>query len=117
MAVIELTKEVFEEKISNIGGEFEFKGDKPVLIDFFAAFCQPCKMVGPIVEELAEEYKDKIDVYKINTENEGELAQIFGIQSIPSLLFIPIDGEPQMAVGALPKESFKKAFKEIFNIE
>jgi len=114
---IELTMELFKEKVSELDGEFKFKGDKPALIDFWAPWCNPCKMVGPIVEQLSEEYAGKIDVYKVNTEEQGELASIFGIQSIPSLLFIPLEGQPQMAVGALPKESFKQAFKDIFGIE
>jgi thioredoxin 1 len=115
---IELTKELFEEKVADLStGEFNFKGDKPALIDFWAEWCGPCKMVGPIVEELSQEYEGQIDIYKLDTEAEPELAAQFGIQSIPSLLFIPSEGQPQMAVGALPKDTFKKAFKDIFNID
>jgi len=114
---MELTKELFQEKIADLEGEFKFKGDKPVLIDFFADWCGPCKMVAPVIEELSKEYDSKIDIYKINTETEPELAMAFGIQSIPSLLFIPVNGEPQMAQGALPKNTFKKIFAELFNIE
>lgn len=115
--IIELTKELFEEKISDFGKEFKFKGDKPVMIDFFAPWCNPCKTIAPIVEELAIEYKDKIDIYKLNTEDEPGLASLFGIQSIPSMLFIPIDKEPQMSIGAISKESFKTAFKDILGVE
>jgi thioredoxin-like negative regulator of GroEL len=74
-------------------------------------------MVAPILEELAEEYKGKVDVYKVDTEDQRELSAMFGIQSIPSLLFVPTDGQPQMAMGALPKDTFKKAFKDVFNVE
>ena len=114
---IELTKELFEEKISELDGEFKFKGDKPAVIDFWAGFCQPCKMVAPIIEELSKEYKDKIDIYKLDTEVQPELAAAFGIQSIPSILFIPLEGQPSMSQGAIPKESFQKVFQEIFGIE
>jgi len=74
-------------------------------------------MVAPILEELSEEYAGKVDIYKVNTEEEQELAAVFGIQSIPSLLFVPLNGQPQMALGALPKETFKRAFKEVLNVE
>ena len=87
------------------------------MIDFYADWCMPCKMVAPILEELKEEYGDKLDIYKIDTEQERELAGIFGIQSIPSLLFVPRDGQPQMAMGALPKETFQKAIKDVLNVE
>lgn len=110
-----LTKETFIEKISELDN-FKFKGDKPVFIDFYADWCGPCKMVGPIVEELAEEYKDKVDVYKINTDEEAELASAFGIQSIPTLIFIPMNGEIKSAMGAVPKSTLKKAFQEILGV-
>lgn len=114
-----LTKESFKEKIFNFeeNKDWKFEGEKPALIDFYADWCQPCKMVAPILEELAEEYKGKIDIYKIDTEDQKELAAMFGIQSIPSLLFIPVDGQPQMAAGALPKETFKKAFADVLKVE
>jgi thioredoxin len=113
-----LTLETFKTKVFNyeVNQDWKFEGDKPCLIDFYANWCGPCKMVAPILEELAEEYKGKIDIYKVNTEEEQQLAAMFGIQSIPSLLFVPVDGQPQMALGALPKDTFKKAFKDIFNI-
>lgn len=117
MATINLTKELFEEKISDLGSDFNFKGDKPAMIDFWAEWCGPCKMVGPVLEELSDEYEGKIDIYKLNTEEQGELAAAFGIQSIPSILFIPTEGQPQMSVGALPKEKFKTAIADIFDVE
>lgn len=98
------------------GGEWSFKGTKPAIIDFYADWCNPCKMVAPILEELSNEMPN-VDFYKINTEDQNELAAVFGIRSIPSLLFIPVTGQPSMAMGALPKDAFKKAIKDIFNIE
>ena len=91
--------------------------DKPVLVDFSAEWCQPCKMVAPVLEELQSEYGDKIVIYKVDTEDQRELAGLFGIQSIPSLLFVPKDGQPQMAMGALPKDTFKKAIADVLKIE
>ena len=114
-----LTNETFKEKVFNyeINKEWKFEGEKPCLIDFYADWCGPCKMVAPILEELSAEYGDKLDIYKVDTEAQRELASVFGIQSIPSMLFVPLGGQPQMAMGALPKESFKKAFKEVLNVE
>ncbi len=114
-----LTKETFLEKVFDYTNnkEWEFKGDLPCIIDFWADWCQPCKMVGPILEELSEEYAGKINVYKINTEEQQELAGVFGIKSIPSLLFCPVNDKPQMAVGALPKESLKEAIQNVLLTE
>ncbi|MGD9993617.1 MAG: thioredoxin [Salinivirgaceae bacterium] len=114
-----LTQETFKEKVFNFeqNKEWKFEGELPCIIDFYADWCGPCKMVAPILEELAEEYKGKVDVYKVDTEDQRELSAMFGIQSIPSLLFVPKDGQPQMAMGALPKDTFKKAFKDVFNVE
>lgn len=111
----QMTKELFEEKISDLS-EFKFKGDKPVLIDFYADWCGPCKMVSPVVDALSSEYEGKIDMYKVNTDQEQELSAAFGIQSIPSFLFIPLSGQPQMVKGAIPKTTFKQAFKDLFDI-
>ena len=114
-----LTAETFKEKVFNYAEnkEWKFEGEKPALIDFYADWCQPCKIVAPILEELSDEYKEKLNIYKVDTESERELAAIFGIQSIPSILFIPSDGQPQMAMGALPKDTFKKAIKDVLNVE
>jgi thioredoxin len=114
-----LTKDTFRTKVFDFekNKEWKFEGDKPCLIDFYADWCAPCKMVAPILEELSKEYKGKIDIYKVNTEEERELSSMFGIQSIPSLLFVPVEGQPQMAMGALPKDVFEKAFKDVFNIQ
>jgi len=102
-----LTKESFMEKIFNYeeSKEWSYKGDLPSVIDFYADWCGPCKMIAPVIEELSDEYKGRVNFYKIDTEAQQELAAMFGIQSIPSLLFIPKEGKPQMAAGALPKET------------
>jgi thioredoxin len=115
MALEHLTKETFISKVFDFENnqEWKFAGELPCLIDFYADWCGPCKMVAPILEELAEEYKGKINIYKVDTEEEQELAGVFGIRSIPSLLFCPATGSPQMAMGALPKDSFKKAIDDI----
>jgi len=106
----QLTKDTFLEKVFDYekNKEWKFQGELPAVIDFYADWCGPCKMVAPIIEELSEEYEGKVNFYKINTEEQQELAAAFGIQSIPSLLFIPLDGSPQMAAGALPKDTFKQ---------
>lgn len=110
-----LTKETFLQKVLDYENkqEWEYQGELPAIIDFYADWCQPCKIVAPILEELAEEYKDKIVIYKVDTEEEQELAAVFGIRSIPSILFIPLNDRPQMAVGALPKETFKEIIEDI----
>lgn len=114
-----LTSETFKNKVFDyeINKEWKFAGELPALIDFYADWCGPCKMVAPILEELAGEYEGKLNIYKIDTEDQRELASMFGIQSIPSLLFIPKEGQPQMAMGALPKDTFKQAIKEVLNVE
>jgi thioredoxin 1 len=98
---IPLTYETFKTKVFDFEKhqEWKFEGDKPCLIDFWAAWCGPCRMIAPILEELSEEYKDQINIYKVDTEAEQELAAMFGIRSIPSLLFVPMNGKPQMAAG------------------
>jgi thioredoxin len=110
-----LTKQSFLEKVFNyeVNKEWKFEGELPCIIDFYADWCQPCKMVAPILEELAKEYEGKINIYKIDTEAEQELAGAFGIRSIPSILFCPKEGQPQMSMGALPKDSLKQAIEEI----
>jgi thioredoxin len=114
-----LTNETFKNKVFNyeVNKDWKFEGSLPVLVDFYADWCGPCKMVAPILEELAAEYDGKLHIYKVDTEQEQELASMFGIQSIPSLLFIPKEGQPQMAKGALPKDSFKQAFKDVLQVE
>jgi thioredoxin 1 len=110
-----LTKETFKQKVFDFetNKEWKFNGTIPCIIDFYADWCGPCKMVAPVLEELSEEYKGKVDIFKVDTEAEQELAAIFGIQSIPSILFVPVEGQPQMAMGALPKDSFKQIISEV----
>lgn len=106
-----LTKETFLTKVFDYekNQDWKFNGELPAIIDFWAPWCGPCRMVGPVLEELSEEYNGKINVYKVNTDEEQELGAVFGIRSIPSILFVPMEGQPKMAVGALPKESIKQA--------
>lgn len=110
-----LTKETFLQKVFNyeVNKEWKYEGELPCIIDFYADWCMPCKMVAPVLEELAKEYEGKINIYKVDTEEEQELAAVFGIRSIPSLLFCPKNGQPQMAMGALPKETFKSAINDV----
>jgi thioredoxin len=114
-----LTKQTFLDKVFDYENnkEWKFAGNKPAIIDFWAEWCAPCRMVAPVLEELSEDYKDQINIYKVNTEQEQELAAAFGIQSIPSLLFIPVDDKPQMAAGALPKDSFVKIIDEVLKVK
>lgn len=110
-----LTKDTFLAKVFNYeqNKDWKFEGELPCLIDFYADWCQPCKMVAPILEELSKEFDGKINIYKIDTEDQTELAAAFGIRSIPSLLFCPKDGQPQMAMGALPIESMRQAINDV----
>ena len=118
-----LNLNTFKEKVCECGfggsgeSKWAYKGAIPAVIDFYADWCGPCKMVTPILEELSKEYEGKLHIYKINTETEQELAGIFGITSIPSILFIPLEGQPQMSAGAMPKNQFKKLFKDILGVE
>ncbi len=114
-----LTKQEFLDKVFNFekNKEWKFEGNVPCLIDFYADWCQPCKMVAPILEELSDEYGDKINIYKVNTEDERELSAAFGIRSIPSMLFCPAEGEPQMATGALPKQNLEQIISEVLKVE
>ena len=112
---IHMNKEMFIERVMDFETNKEqwvYRGDKPAVIDFYADWCKPCKLIAPIMDELAEEYKGQIYVYKVDTQVERELASIFGIRSIPAVLFIPMEGKPQMSTGALPKETFKSAIDD-----
>jgi len=113
-----LTKDTFIEKVFDFETkkEWEYKGDLPAIIDFFADWCGPCKMVAPVLETLSKEFEGKLKVYKVNTDKEPELSAAFGIQSIPSFLFIPVGNQPQMAMGALPKATFQSAIKDVLGV-
>jgi len=110
-----LTKETFKEKVFDFekNKEWMYEGKLPCIIDFYADWCSPCRMLAPVLEDLSNEYAGKIDAYKVNTEDEQELSSVFGIRSIPSLLFCPAEGQPQMLMGALPKQSLKQAIDDI----
>lgn len=113
---IQLTRADFLKKVADFEKNSEawvYLGDKPAIIDFYADWCGPCKMIAPVLEELAKEYEGKLYIYKVNTEVEQQLAAEFGIRSIPSLLFVPMEGAPQMAQGALPKDALKQAIDEV----
>jgi len=120
MGTIQLNKETFLAKVMNYETnptEWKYLGDKPCIIDFYADWCGPCKAVAPVLEDLAKEYDGKIYIYKVNTDEQQELAQVFGIQSIPTIYFCPMEGDPQMAMGALPKATIKQAIAEVLKVQ
>lgn len=111
-----LTKADFLARVANFEAnprEWVFLGKRPCIVDFYADWCGPCKMIAPILEELAKTYRDKIDIFKVDTEKEHELSAIFGIRSIPTLLFCPLDDKPQIAQGAMGKEGFIEIIDEL----
>lgn len=108
---IELTKATFLEKVFDYEKNPEkwtYNGDKPAIVDFYANWCGPCRMTAPILKDLAAEYGDEIYIYKVNVDKETELAALFGARSLPMFLFIPMDEDPQVGMGALPKRSFRE---------
>jgi len=110
-----LTEQTFKLKVMDYEKnpqQWIFEGDMPAIVDFYADWCKPCRMIAPILEELAVEYEGKIKIYKVDTEAQRELAAIFGITSLPTVLFIPMQGKPSSQKGALPKESYKKIIDE-----
>lgn len=116
MATINLTKEGFLQKVADYEKNpdtWKFLGDKPALIDFYAPWCGPCKMLSPVLEELSEEYASKVDIYKVNVDEQEELSSVFRIRSVPTLIFVPLEGHPQMVSGALPKQQLVQAFDEL----
>jgi thioredoxin len=96
--------------------DWQYAGELPAIVDFYAQWCGPCKMLGPVLEELSAKYDGKIKVYKVDTDAESELSGAFGISSVPSLLFIPKEGQPRMALGALPKTQLEKAISEVLGV-
>lgn len=112
--VEELTLQTFNQKVAKTDTQdWKFLGKRPAIIDFYATWCGPCKKMSPILSELAKEYAGKIDIYKVDVDKERDLATLFGIRSLPTLLFIPLNGQPAMTQGALPKEDLKKAIDEV----
>jgi thioredoxin 1 len=114
MGTITMSAQDFKEKVFNydVEQEWKYSGSVPAIIDFYADWCGPCKMIAPILEDLAIEYDGKLVIYKVDTDKETELASVFGIQSIPMLLFIPMEGQPMMQRGAIPKTAFKEVIEE-----
>lgn len=112
---IVLNTKSFSEKVFDFNNETEwkYKGDKPAIIDFWAAWCGPCRRVAPLLEEIAAEYGGEIYVYKVNVDEEVELARAFGIRSIPTILFVPMEGTPQASLGAVPKNQLKESVETL----
>ncbi len=111
-----ITKQDFIREVADYEAnpnEWKFLGKRPALIDFYATWCGPCKMLAPVLDELSEEYDGRVDIYKVNVGEEEELSALFGIRSVPSLLFIPMGGQPQMAQGAMPKSALKDAIENV----
>ena len=110
-----LTLDTFKKKIFNWdeSKDWKYKGDLPCIIDFYADWCGPCKMVAPVLEEIAKDYEGKVNIFKIDTEEQQELAGVFGISSIPTIMFCPMDGQPQAAAGALPKSAIESAINDV----
>jgi thioredoxin 1 len=113
-----LIKSTFLQKVFDYekNKDWKFEGDLPAVVDFWAPWCGPCRMVGPIIDELSTELAGKVNFYKINVDDEQELAGIFGVRSIPSILFIPKEGKPKMSIGALPKEALIAAIAKELSV-
>ncbi len=116
---VKLNTADFKQKVFNYEAnkEWKFEGERPAIVDFYADWCGPCKMVSPVLDKISEEYAGKLDVFKVNTDEEQELSAVFGIQSIPTILFVPAEGQPQAAMGALPKAAIEKAIKDVLKVE
>ena len=112
--VIKMNKEMFVNNVFDYqtAKEWKYKGNKPAIIDLYADWCGPCRMVSPIMEGLAKEYENQVTFYKVNVDKEQELASLFNATSIPLLVFIPMDGQPQLFRGAADKPTYKKVIDE-----
>ena len=116
MSVQNLTMADFKKQIMDFEAnpqEWKYLGDKPAIIDFYATWCGPCKATAPVLEKIAEKYDRRINVFKVDVDKEQELAALFGVRSIPSLLFIPMSEKPQMATGAMMQNDFERAIADI----
>ena len=112
MNTINLTKGGFLRKVANYLAnptEWKFLGERPALIDFYAPWCGPCKQLSPVLDELAKEYAGRLDIYKINVEAEPELASLFRVRSVPTLVFAPMQGDPHITAGAPSKRQLRQA--------
>lgn len=118
MSAQNLSTSEFKDKVFDYtkSQEWDYQGERPMVIDFYADWCAPCKAVAPIMDKLSETYEGRVDIVKVDTEKEVELSQVFGIRSIPSVLFIPKDGQPKMAVGALDEKGYQNAIEDIMGI-
>ena len=114
-----LTLETFKTKVFDFekNKEWSYQGERPLIIDFYADWCGPCRALGPVLEEIAKEYSGRVDVYKVNTETDPELAALFQVRGIPAILFVPKAGTPAMSSGYMPAESFRRAIKDLFGIQ
>jgi thioredoxin len=118
--VVKLTAESFQKLVWDYKSnpqQWVFKGDQPVIIDFYADWCRPCKMIAPILAEISQEYKGKVRIYKVNTDEQRELASLFNISSIPAVLYVPMTGKPQMSVGAQQKAGYVEMIKTILKVQ
>ena len=114
-----LSKAEFLEKVFNFeeSREWRFEGNRPCIVDFHADWCQPCKLLDPILNELSEEYLGKVDFYGVDTAADPQLAAVFGIRSIPTMLLVPTHGKPRMTVGVVPKGTIRRAIREVLGVE
>lgn len=114
-----LSKETFKEKIFDFENNktWNFKGKNPAVIDFYADWCAPCKMLSPIIDQLSKEYNGAVDFYKVDTEAEPEIAAMFNVRSIPTILFCTLEGDPQVAMGAYPKNQLEEIIADVFGVE
>jgi thioredoxin len=119
MAMENLTAQSFKNKVFNYDTEQDWKylGQRPAIIDFYADWCGPCKAVAPILEEVSKDYSGKVDIFKINVDTEPELASMFGVRGIPTLLFIPQTGAPQASSGALPRKAFDEIIEKFLGVK
>ncbi|WKC57648.1 thioredoxin [Borrelia sp. P9F1] len=115
---VSLTKQEFVDKVFDYESnkEWTFKGKRPAVIDFYADWCGPCKMLSPVYDELSREYGDRIDFYKVDTDKEQEVSMSLGVQSLPTIMFVPVEGEPKVSVGYLQKDAFEDTIKDFFKI-